>query len=94
MEREPEFNPFVNLAERTGAAERDESPENACIAHGDPNTAVIPGDSVREPVHRHTLIAQAAYMLAEQRGFRPGDAVADWLAAEAEIECRYEPMGL
>ena len=33
----------------------------------------------------HHLIAEAAYFHAEHRGFSGGDAVADWLAAEAEI---------
>jgi hypothetical protein len=101
MEREPELNPFVNLADRNGAFEhpppleqpQDESPESARIAHSDPKTALMPGDSVREPVHRDTLSAQAAYLIAERRGFRPGSAVADWLAAEAEIERQYEPIG-
>ena len=35
---------------------------------------------------REALIARAAYRRAERRGFEGGDAVADWLAAEREIE--------
>jgi len=35
---------------------------------------------------RHRLIATAAYLRAEQRGFVGGDPVADWLAAEAEVD--------
>jgi len=34
----------------------------------------------------HDHVAVAAYYLAEHRGFKGGDPVADWLAAEAEIE--------
>ncbi|MGQ0546536.1 MAG: DUF2934 domain-containing protein [Betaproteobacteria bacterium] len=30
-------------------------------------------------------IAEAAYYLAERRGFAPGGEVEDWLAAEAQI---------
>ena len=34
------------------------------------------------------MIATAAYLRAERRGFVGGDAEADWLAAEAEVEQR------
>lgn len=40
-----------------------------------------------EMVHdREQMIADAAYFLAEQRGFEAGDPMIDWLAAEAEID--------
>ena len=32
-----------------------------------------------------SMIAQAAYFIAEQRGFEPGHEVDDWLQAEAQI---------
>jgi len=35
---------------------------------------------------RHEQVAVAAYFHAEHRGFNGGDPVADWLAAEAEID--------
>src|ERR1700687_1861780 len=35
---------------------------------------------------RESLIATAAYYRAESRGFLPGYEVADWLAAEHEID--------
>ncbi len=38
---------------------------------------------------RRSLIAEAAYLRAERRGFANGDEVDDWLAAEAEIDARY-----
>ena len=34
---------------------------------------------------RHEMIAIAAYYRAERRGFNGGDAMLDWLEAEAEI---------
>lgn len=34
----------------------------------------------------HHKVAVRAYYMAEKRGFAPGHALADWLAAEAEIE--------
>jgi DUF2934 family protein len=35
---------------------------------------------------RRRMIAEAAYFRAQRRGFRGGDPVDDWLAAEAEVE--------
>ena len=34
---------------------------------------------------RRRMIAEAAYLRAQQRGFEGGDPVADWLVAETEI---------
>lgn len=54
--------------------------------------ADIPGDSQAiTPEVRQQMIALAAYFRAEQRGFAPGDPVADWLDAEREID---ERLGL
>ena len=39
-----------------------------------------------DPQRRASLIARAAYFRAMSRGFAPGDEVADWLAAEAEVD--------
>ena len=39
-----------------------------------------------DPQHRTALIARAAYFRALSRGFEPGYEVADWLAAEAEVD--------
>lgn len=38
------------------------------------------------PEIRRAMVAEAAYYHAEKRGFTPGDELADWLQAEAEIE--------
>ncbi|MDP2326208.1 MAG: DUF2934 domain-containing protein [Gammaproteobacteria bacterium] len=38
---------------------------------------------------RHQMIAEAAYYLAECRGFESGCELDDWLAAEAEIDNGY-----
>lgn len=39
-----------------------------------------------QAMERHEQVAVAAYFHAEHRGFNGGDPVADWLAAEAEID--------
>jgi hypothetical protein len=43
----------------------------------------------------HRMISEAAYFLAEERGFEPGHAVDDWLRAELKVKealvgCRNE----
>ena len=35
---------------------------------------------------RRKMVADAAYYIAQRRGFQAGDLVADWVAAEAEID--------
>ncbi len=34
---------------------------------------------------RHDLVAEAAWLIAERRGFAPGGELDDWLAAERQI---------
>lgn len=41
------------------------------------------------PEERHLMIAEAAYRLAEQRGFQGDMALNDWLQAEAEVDARF-----
>jgi hypothetical protein len=37
---------------------------------------------------RYCLIAELAYLKAQQRGFEPGHELEDWLAAEAEVDMK------
>ena len=50
-----------------------------------PEAAASTGISVSEDVRR-AMIAQAAYLRSERRGFTAGGEVEDWLAAEAEVD--------
>jgi len=51
-------------------------------------------DANHKPIQRmsdeehHAMIAEAAYLLAEQRGFQGDAALDDWLRAESEINAR------
>ena len=48
--------------------------------------AKVPANvTVSEDVRRG-MIAEAAYLRAERRGFAPGQEHEDWLAAEAEVD--------
>jgi Protein of unknown function (DUF2934) len=42
---------------------------------------------------RRTLIAKAAYLNAQRRGFAPGHELEDWLAAENEVDQRLAGEG-
>ena len=42
------------------------------------------------PQARHQQIAEAAYRLAEARGFAPGHEMDDWLTAEQEVDARQQ----
>jgi len=37
---------------------------------------------------RHAMIAEAAFFIAQERGFAPGQELDDWLAAEREVDQR------
>ena len=44
------------------------------------------GKSTVAPEERYKMIAAAAYLRAERRGFTSGRALNDWIEAEAEID--------
>jgi len=41
-----------------------------------------------DPKQRCCMIAEAAYLIAEQRGFQGEAALDDWLQAEADVDAR------
>jgi hypothetical protein len=51
----------------------------------DPQTKPVPRIS---PEERERLVAEAAYFIAERRGFEAGRELEDWLQAEAEVNRR------
>lgn len=55
-----------------------------------PAEAVLPqaGAASTEPSQRHAMIAEAAFYIAQARGFTPCQELDDWLAAEREVERR------
>ena len=44
--------------------------------------------AVVDPETRRMMIAEAAYYVAEKRGFAPGGELQDWIEAEAQIQAR------
>ena len=58
----------------------DEAMKNAAVARG----KEAHGAGV-DTAERQRLIAEAAYLMAEQRGFDAGDPAQDWINAEEEV---------
>ncbi len=50
------------------------------------------GKPVPDGEDREGQIAEAAYYLAEQRGFEPGAELEDWFAAEAMVDSGVERL--
>ena len=71
---------------------REKNPEAVSSRKRAPRKAPVtiaaanPAPTFVDPGQRAGLIAQAAYFRAQRRGFEPGNDVADWLAAEAEVD--------
>jgi hypothetical protein len=57
-----------------------------------PATAAAPTVTEVEisPDARRNMIAEAAYLRAERRGFEPGYELEDWIAAESEVDSLLE----
>ena len=55
---------------KASRAAKENSPQRAAVSTDD----------------RRAMIAEAAYLRAERRGFVPGHETEDWLAAEAEVD--------
>lgn len=50
-----------------------------------PQAGAAPSQTVT-PEERWRMVAEAAYLRAEKRGFSGGNPTDDWLAAEAEVD--------
>ena len=56
------------------------------VVQPNPTAAVAsPSPTRMDDMPREQMIAEAAYYIAQKRGFAPGYELEDWLAAEAEI---------
>ncbi len=60
-------------------------PQTQSTPRAKPAPAATAGMRVT-PQQRYQMIAEAAYFIAERRGFAAGDPARDWHEAEAEIE--------
>ncbi|HWZ65048.1 MAG TPA: DUF2934 domain-containing protein [Steroidobacteraceae bacterium] len=75
------------MATRRSGISGPAEPERSATS---PRTPPVRAKSARSttisPEDRRALIAESAFLRAERRGFAPGEEVADWLAAEQEVD--------
>lgn len=72
------------MSENTATARRASSKRQASPR----SSSRLPKAGNVSTEQREHMIAEAAYYLAEQRGFHDGDPLQDWLDAEKEIDHR------
>lgn len=75
----------ARTAETTPPAEKAAPRRRSAAPKAATQSAASTGITVSEDARR-AMIAQAAYLRAERRGFTAGGEVEDWLAAEAEVD--------
>lgn len=87
-EAAPEATKERQVPIRTAATKPAAAPAIArATVRPKPARAAINGED------RYRMIAEAAYFRAEQRGFAPGHELADWLAAEIDVEALLDDGG-
>ena len=55
--------------------------------------ASAPAKGTLSPAERMKMIAEAAYFLAQKRGFTGGDQLSDWVAAEQQVDAVVSKRG-
>jgi hypothetical protein len=87
----PAKNPATASRKSTkGAATATAATETAAPVRTK-NTSARP--AVLTPAERMKMIAEAAYFLAEKRGFSGGSELADWVAAEKQVDAEVAKRG-
>lgn len=77
-------NTTKTTAPRASKSTPAKKPPHAAAATRKPRARASSADI--SPDLRQQMIAEAAYLRAEQRGFGAGDPLDDWLAAEREVD--------
>jgi hypothetical protein len=70
----------------TASASQQATTNTSTIAPAAPIDPAPADATSMDPTHRHVMIAEAAFFIAQSRGFAPSQEFDDWLAAEREIE--------
>jgi hypothetical protein len=74
-------------AERTSLRGQFKAPEQGAEASEHrPNSLISRAAVLVTPELRHAMISEAAYYLAQHRGFEAGQDWEDWLRAESQID--------
>jgi hypothetical protein len=60
--------------------------KNRTDTGNEPRTGKRSRKDVIDQIQRHAMISDAAYYLAQRRGFYPGRELDDWLQAERQLQ--------
>ncbi len=71
---------------RSKSSQSKAPPQANAIAARKPRAISAANTLEINPELRQQMIAEAAYLRAEQRNFNPGDPLDDWLVAEREVD--------
>lgn len=71
---------------RTSKTTPDKKPPKTTVTRKPRTKRAVTTTHEISPDLRQQMIAEAAYLRAERRGFGPGDPLDDWLAAEREVD--------
>jgi hypothetical protein len=72
----------MNMKSKSGSVNKSKSNESAKDEDG---LGTMESASANNDCPREQMIAEAAYFLAERRGFAPENDIADWLQAENDV---------
>ncbi|MDP1649813.1 MAG: DUF2934 domain-containing protein [Rubrivivax sp.] len=71
----------------TSASKQDTTPPRAMPPSAEVDLPLEPSGASVQP-QRQAMIAEAAFFMAQSRGFVPGQELDDWLAAERAVDQR------
>jgi hypothetical protein len=70
------------------SASKQAAPDASTGLPPDQTDHSVPAAAQIDPAQRHQMISEAAFFIAQARGFTPCQELDDWCAAEREIEQR------
>lgn len=79
----------VSESKQTTTAKRTSSAKKATSGSARSSRSVKASPSI----DRERMVSEAAYFLAEQRGFAGGDPLQDWLQAEQQVDATLQQRG-
>jgi hypothetical protein len=76
----------ANKKETSGSSSAPAAQQAFGKSSGSAMTATASAKAKVDPAERRRLVAEAAYYLAQKRGFTPGHEMQDWTAAEKQVD--------
>ncbi len=78
---------------KSSAVPAKKSPAKPAEAKSETPAKPVASKPALTPAERMKMIAEAAYYLAEKRGFKGGNELADWTVAEKQVDALITKRG-